>query len=183
MSQISKIESHPSQLTRWSAPLLDAKLSGLLDSYTSLRDAPTVGPKTAAALAEFVENSEYAPMPHKDDVETMLGLLAAVKRRRQNSEAEASAQLELYWQGLKDIPLDDLRFAYDALLKSSPWFPDISEIRAAADGGPVKRHRIRASIAQALIGKHEREWVPPAEVCTPEQAKEIRAMIEGVGKP
>ena len=119
-------------------------------------------------------------MPRQSDVESMLGLLANVKRHRTTSEAEAAGRLELYWQGLKDVPLEDLRHAYDVLLKSSPWFPDISEIRAAADGGPVKRYRIRAAIAQSLIAKHEREWSEPREVCTPEQAAQIRAMTEGL---
>ena len=137
-----------------------------------------VGPKTAQALRHFLTGGTEPPLPTRDDVESMLALLSSIKRQRQTTDAEASAQLDLYWQGLRDIPLDDLRHAYDVLLKGSPWFPDISEIRKAADGGPVKQHRIRQAVAQSIILKHEREWVEPGEPCTPEQAAAVRALLD-----
>jgi len=177
MGQITKIDRRTSPLTRWCAPSLDEKLSGLLANYQGMASAPVIGPRTAGMLRDFLNAGTEPPLPNKDDVESMLALLSSVKRQRQTSEAEASAQLDLYWHGLRDVPLDDLRHAYDELLKSSPWFPDISEIRKAADNGPVKRHSIRKAVAQTLIDKHEREWSPPAEPCTPEQAAAVRAMV------
>jgi len=181
MGQIAKLDTTTTgQLTRWSAPLLDAKLSGLLTNYTSLVDSPVIGPKSAAALQAFVDAQAQPTPPRREDVETMLGLFAtAGKRRRQSSEIEAAAQLDLYWRALSDLPLEDLRFAYDKLMKESPWFPDISDIRKAATGGPVTAHQRRRSIAKALIGKHQREWEPPCDVITPEEAAKVREMIEG----
>lgn len=176
MGKIVKLE-RPNQLTRFSPPVLDDKLRDLLGRYRGLSDAPIVGPKTAAALQAFVDAPAVPPMPTQNDVEQMLMLLATVKARRKTADAEADALHELYWQGLKDIPLDDLRHAYDVLLKSSPWFPDISEIRKAADGGPVKRYRMRKVIAKSLIAKHEQEWMPPCEPITPEQIAQVKAIL------
>jgi len=149
-----------------------------VEGYTSLTSAPVIGPKAADALRAFVAPTDAPAMPGKGDVEAMLGLLASVKRRRQNSEAEASAQLEQYWQGLRDVPLDDLRHAYDVLLKGSPWFPDISEVREAARGGPVAAYRRRCLAARSLIAKHEREWVAPVAVCSPEEAAQARRLLD-----
>ena len=137
-----------------------------------------IGPDDAAGLRAFIAAGAEPVMPDKGSVESMLALLASVKRRRQNSEAEAGAQLEQYWQGLRDVPLDDLRHAYDALLKGSPWFPDISDIIAAARGGPVARYRRRCLIARSLIMKHEREWIAPVALCSPEEAARIRQTID-----
>lgn len=177
MGQVSRIEPRQSRVTRWSAPLLDEKLSGLLASFRGFRDAPVVGPKAATALQQFLDNGNEAPLPSRDDLESMLGLLAAVKRSRNASDAEAEGQLDQYWLGLRDVPLDDLRHAYEALLKSSPWFPDISEIREAAQSGPVAKHRRRRIIAQAIISKHKAEWRPPVEPISPEQFAQVKALL------
>jgi len=181
MSQLAKTETTQNRPTRWSAPSLDARLSELLGGYTTMSSARVVGPKTAADLQAFVEASEDYPMPARPDVEAMLGLLASIKRRRQGSDAEASAQIELYWHGLKDVALDDLRHAYDVLLKGSPWFPDVSEIRKAAAGGPVSRHLRNVVAAKMLIRKHREEWREPVQRATPEQVAQVKAMM-GEGK-
>jgi hypothetical protein len=180
MGNIVEFSHQANHVTRWSAPQLESKHERLLESYTSLSSAPVVGPKTAASLQAFLDADIDPPMPTRKDVTAMVGLLANVKRMRDSTDEEAAGRMDQYWQGLKDIPLDDLRHAYDVLLKGSPWFPDISEIRKAADGGPVKRHRIRRAVAESLIRKHESEWEPPHEPLTPEQLAQVKALTAGL---
>lgn len=178
MSQIVKTDPQGSQPTRWSPPSLNDKLTALLDGYTNLMAAPVIGPKSAAALQAMIDAPADWPMPDRSSIERMLALLATVKRRRQNSSEEAAAQIELYWTGLRDVPLPDLHHAYDVLLKGSPWFPDISEIREAAEGGPVARHRRKRLIASALIDRHRREWQPQTEPTSPETLKAVKDIAD-----
>src|SRR3546814_2578563 len=86
----------------------------------------------------------------------MLGKLASALPKAKIDDAEAEARLAIYWSALRDIPLPDLRQAYDRLLKTSRFFPTIEEIRAAAHPSMAMRSYKRMRM-QMLITRHDRE--------------------------
>src|SRR3546814_4290296 len=93
-------------------------------------------------------------------------------------DAEADARLEIYWSALRDIPLPDLRQAYDRLLKTSRFFPSIEEIRAAAHPSMSMRSYKRMRM-QMLITRHDREWQPAGAPLTDAEPREMQQIIPG----
>ena len=181
MGEVAKIENRKS-LTRWSEPFLETRLCELLDRRDSFNDMPVVGPRTAAALQEFIDAIPPG-LPDRSDCDRLVGLLANALPKQRGSDIEASALLDQYWLGLQDIPLDGLRFAYLRVLKDDRWFPTVARIREMARGSKVDLYRVRCRVAQALLTKHRREWSEPAgDMASPEQVAEIRRMIENVGR-
>src|SRR3546814_5429429 len=81
----------------------------------------------------------------------MLVKLAIALPNAKIDDAEADARLEIYWSALRDIPLPDLRQAYDRLLKTSRFFPTIEEIRAAAHPSMAMRSEEHTSELQSLM--------------------------------
>src|SRR3546814_14788344 len=108
----------------------------------------------------------------------MLGKLAIALPKAKIDDAEADARLEIYWSALRDIPLPDLRQAYDRLLKTSRFFPTIEEIRAAAHPSMAMRSYKRMRM-QMLITRHDREWQPDGEPLTDAERREMQKIIPG----
>src|SRR3546814_17889776 len=108
----------------------------------------------------------------------MLGKLAIALPKAKIDDAEADARLEIYWSALRDIPLPDLRQAYDRLLKTSRFFPTIEEIRAAAHPSMAMRSYKRMRM-QMLITRHDREWQPDGEPLPDETRREMQTIIPG----
>jgi hypothetical protein len=150
---------------------LSDKLHALLRSVES----PIVGPDTAAKLLAFSAAPEpsLAEMPQ---VDSMIVKLALAPAQAKLSKVEANERLELYWLALKHIPLLDLRSAFEQLLKSSKFLPTPAEVHAAAWlAGAPRRHA--KSRAKHLAWKHSVEWRSPVEPITPEEAREVRALL------
>jgi len=147
---------------------LDAKLSDLVLSS----DSPVVGPKSASALRAFASEPE-PPLAERDQVDVMIGKLAMATAQPKVSDAEAGERLNLYWRALGDIPLIDLRQAFDHLLRTATFLPTPAEVRKAALGYAGKRLYAK-SRARYLAWKHDVEWRPEGETVNPE---ELRALL------
>ena len=44
--------------------------------------------------------------------------------------------LEIYWQGLKDMEIEDVEHSFYVAFKTAKFFPKIAELREAHEGGP-----------------------------------------------
>lgn len=150
------------------APSLDVKLSELLLSS----DSPVVGPKSAVALRAFAAEPE-PPLAERDQVDVMIGKLALATAQPKVSDAEAGERLNLYWRALGDIPLEDLRQAFDQLLRTATFLPTPAEVRKAAMQQTGKRLYAK-SRARYLAWKHDTEWRPAEDTIPPE---ELRALL------
>lgn len=153
---------------------LDAKLSELVLSSAS----PVVGPKSANALRAFAAEPE-PQLAERDQVDVMIGKLALATAQPKVSDEEAGERLNLYWRALGDIPLEDLRRAFDDLLRSSTFLPTPAEVRKAAMKHAGRRLYAK-SRARFLAWKHDTEWQPTGEQVNPE---ELRALLANLPKP
>lgn len=165
--------TNPGTLT--SAPLSE-KVQALVSRSDSYNDSPVVGPKTAAQLRQFLALPDVHPMPDRPQMEMMIGRLANATAQAKTSEAEAKERMAAYWLALHDIPLEDLRWAYAELVKTSTFLPTPAEIRTKAQHPGLMRafHRTRARM---LLTKHEREWSEPVEYVRPEELEQIKAEV------
>jgi hypothetical protein len=129
-----------------------------VESRNSSNQMPVVGPKSAAALREFLEHPE-PPLATLDWIEAQIGTLS-IKPHRKATVADMAMILKTYITILRVYPRVDLGYAFGRLLRENKWFPDISEIveLAAYAKGQRDFKRIQAA---TLIAKHEREWTPP----------------------
>ena len=147
---------------------LNAKLSELVLSSAS----PVVGPKSASALRAFAAEPE-PPLAERDQMDVMIAKLAMATAQPRVSDAEAGERLNLYWRALGDIPLIDLRQAFDDLLRSATFLPTPAEVRKAAMRYTGKRLYAK-SRARYLAWKHDTEWEPHGDTGPPE---ELRALL------
>jgi hypothetical protein len=161
--------------TPWSAPSLPQKLQDLLETPGNILDLPAVGPVSANALREYLA-APPPPLPERGHVNKMLGELSIALPKAQSSDTEAAARLEIYWKTLRTIPLHDLRFAYQKLIRESRFFPSVADIIAAAAPSRNRRDWLW-SRAKFLVLKHEREWRPEPEPLTDEQRNEVTEMV------
>lgn len=137
-------------------------------------DSPVVGPNTAAELRAFAEQPE-PPLVKESEVDTMIGKLAMATAQPKMSPAEAKERMAMYWLALRDLPVDDLRQAFVALLRTCTFLPTPAEIRTAAlKEGAVRKYA--KSRARHLAWKHEQEWRPQGELVDP---AEVRALLGG----
>ena len=113
-----------------------------------------------------------------EHVDRMLTKLAtAYPPARGLSEEEAEAKRLIYAELLHDLPYDILSAAFRRAAQTCKFFPTVAEIRQAAEPALTMR-RWRLFCLQRLIGKHERDYlppIPPEELCKPEDAKRILA--------
>lgn len=138
-------------------------------------ESPIVGPDDAKQLAEFAATPEPEAAA-KAQVEVMIAKLAMATAQSKVSEAEASERMDAYWLALSDIPLDDLRAAYVALVRTCKFLPTPAEVRIAAlNAGSGRKYA--KSRARFLAWKHSVEWRPPVEVIP---ADEVAALLSGV---
>lgn len=160
--------------TRSREPSLPAKLDVLLMAG----DSPVIGPNNAQALRNWLEQAETfeasLERPTQARVETMVTRLSIATVKRAITEAEAEEGHGLYWLVLKDVPLIDLAAAFTTLLRTAKFMPKPAEVYAAANAHTARR-AYRMSRARWLISKHEREWLPPAELASPEDVQAIKA--------
>lgn len=151
---------------------LDAKLSELVLSSAD----PVVGPKTAGALRAFAAEPEPA-LAERDQVDVMIGKLAMATAQPKVSDAEAGERLNLYWRALGDIPLEDLRQAFDDLLRECTFLPTPAEVRKAAMRHSCRRLYAK-SRARYLVWKHETEWEPEGDTVRPEELRALMATVD-----
>lgn len=142
-------------------------------------DIPTIGPKSAEILQQFVD-APRPPMPEREQVEVMIAKLSLATATQKRSVDEEAARLELYWMTLRIYPLVDLRSAFLKLLRTCKFMPTPAEIDSVVqDEGYNRRRRINR--AQYLLQIHKRDYVPPQEYVTAEELQELRSNLQ-IGK-
>lgn len=90
------------------------------------------------------------------------------------NDDEAEARLELYADALADIPADVLADACMTIVRTSKFFPAVSEIRAKCSG--LAKRQWELSKIRALIATHDRDWRPEGEPLTSVERAELARM-------
>jgi hypothetical protein len=106
-----------------------------------------------AALAASTE-AMLAPAAARE-IRRMIGKLALGFPAGRASDLEAEGRLELYAEGLADVPADILGAACARALRECRFFPAVSEIRERCSGLAVRRWEL--SRIRTLIATHDRE--------------------------
>jgi hypothetical protein len=169
MQEIANTQQN--QLTQWSEPSLPAKLNDLLMGD----DLPTIGPKSAAILQQYVD-APRPPMPEREQVEVMIAKLALATASQKRSQDEEAERLELYWMTLRIWPLVDLRSAFLKLLRTCKFMPTPAEIDSVVDEEGRDRRR-RLARAEYLLMIHRRDYTPPKEYVTAEELAALNAEL------
>ena len=166
------VPSQQSQPTQWLEPSLPAKLDELLLSS----DLPTIGPKSAEILQQFVDAAR-PPMPEREQVEVMIAKLSLATANQKRSVDEEAERLELYWLTLRIYPLVDLRSAFLKLLRTCKFMPTPAEIDAVVqDEGYERRRRINR--AKHLLMIHYREYIEPQEYVTAKELEDLKKNLQ-----
>ena len=166
------VPSQQSQPTQWLEPSLPAKLDELLLSS----DLPTIGPKSAEILQQFVDAAR-PPMPEREQVEVMIAKLSLATANQKRSVDEEAERLELYWLTLRIYPLVDLRSAFLKLLRTCKFMPTPAEIDTVVqDEGYERRRRINR--AKHLLMIHYREYIEPQEYVTAKELEDLKKNLQ-----
>ncbi len=154
-------------------------LSDRLRAVILSRETPVVGPKAAAALQAFLDAPRPPQqMPDQTKIETMIARLAMATKERQTTLEEAHERLDLYWRVLRNVPLTDLRAAFDDLLRTCTFMPTPAEVLKACEARTARREFV-VSRAKHLLWKHHTEWRPPvdADLVTRDELERIKAKV------
>lgn len=162
--------------TKSETPSLPSLLSDRQQALLLSGESPVVGPKTAAALREFAAAQPALPLPERDQIDAMIARLSVATAKKATSKDEARELVDLYWRALRDLPLTDLHWAFDELLRTATFLPKPAEVRAMALRPAARRNYLR-SRARHLAWKHDVEWRPPVELATPE---DVQAVLAGL---
>jgi hypothetical protein len=164
--------THQSQATQWLEPSLPAKLDELLLSS----DLPTIGPKSAEILQQYL-NAAKPPMPEREQVEVMIAKLSLATANQKRSVDEEAERLELYWLTLRIYPLVDLRSAFLKLLRTCKFMPTPAEIDTVVqDEGYERRRRINR--AKHLLMIHYREYIEPQEYVSAKELEDLKKNLQ-----
>ena len=151
---------------------MPAKLDELLLSS----DLPTIGPKSAEILQQFVDAAR-PPMPEREQVEVMIAKLSLATANQKRSVDEEAERLELYWLTLRIYPLVDLRSAFLKLLRTCKFMPTPAEIDTVVqDEGYERRRRINR--AKHLLMIHYREYIEPQEYVTAKELEDLKKNLQ-----
>ena len=170
MQEVANIPQ--SQPTQWLEPFLPAKLDELLMG----NDMPTIGPKSAEVLQQFV-NAARPPMPEREQVDVMIAKLSLATANQKRSVQEETERLELYWLTLRIYPLVDLRSAFIKLLRTCKFMPTPAEIDTVVQEEGYGRRR-RVARAKHLIQIHMRDYEPPKEYVTAQELADLRSNLD-----
>jgi hypothetical protein len=166
------VQASQSQPTQWLEPSLPAKLDELLLSG----DLPTIGPKSAEILQQYI-NAAKPPMPEREQVEVMIAKLSLATANQKRSVDEEAERLELYWLTLRIYPLVDLRSAFLKLLRTCKFMPTPAEIDTVVQEEGYERRR-RVNRAKHLLMIHYREYTPPKEYVTAKELEDLRKNLQ-----
>ena len=166
------VQASQSQPTQWLEPSLPAKLDELLLSS----DLPTIGPKSAEILQQYL-NAAKPPMPEREQVEVMIAKLSLATANQKRSVDEEAERLELYWLTLRIYPLVDLRSAFLKLLRTCKFMPTPAEIDTVVqDEGYERRRRINR--AKHLLMIHYREYIEPQEYVSAKELEDLKKNLQ-----
>lgn len=156
-----------------SAPCCDPKLAALVAEAPAFSHVCT--PAERAALAELAAATGAALTPASPrEIRRMIGKLALGFPATKASDLEAEARLELYAEGLADLPADILGGACARALRECRFFPSVSEIRERCGMLAVRRWEL--SRIRTLIATHDRDWRPAGAPMTEMQRARLAAL-------
>ena len=170
MQEIANTQQN--QPTQWSEQSLPAKLDELLMGS----DLPTIGPKSAETLQQFVD-APRPPMPEREQVEVMIAKLSLATASQKRSVEEEAERLDLYWLTLRIYPLADLRSAFLKLLRTCKFMPTPAEIDSVVQNEGYDRRR-KINRAKHLLMIHYRDYEPPQEYVTALELEDLRKNLE-----
>lgn len=157
-----------------SAPCCDPRLAALVAEAPAFSHVCTRGERAAlAGLADRVQAALVPAAPR--EIRRMIGKLALGFPAAKASDLEAEARLELYAEGLADIPADILGAACARALRECRFFPSVSEIRERC--GALAVRRWEASRIRTLIATHDRDWRPEAPPITAAQRARLAQIV------
>lgn len=161
--------------TSVSAPRLSSTLSAIVDSDTRVSDLPALVGEELAEAKRAIAEFQAADVPaDQAEVSRMIGKLSVLFPNAKLSEAEASAQNQLYAELLSDIPQDVLGGAFRKCAQTLRFFPTVAEIRSAA-GPELAMRSWRLMRLRAIVLESERNPpTPPKKIITPEQREAIK---------
>ena len=156
-----------------SVPCCDPRLAALVAEAPAFSHVCT--PAERAALAELAAATEAALTPAAPrEIRRMIGKLALGFPAAKASDLEAEARLELYAEGLADLPADILGGACARALRECRFFPSVSEIRERCGMLAVRRWEL--SRIRTLIATHDRGWRPEGAPMTETQRARLAAL-------
>ena len=90
----------------------------------------------------------------QDVIQALLGAAAAYR------ETLSAESIDVYWQGLCDLPAADVIPAIGKLIRTSKWFPKIAEIRELIEGKPEELAEAEAEAAWQRVLEYVNGWHP-----------------------
>jgi len=164
-----------SRTTLSSVPCCDPKLAALVAEAAAFSHVCT--PAERAALAGIAAMAEAALAPAAPrEIRRMIGKLALGFPAGKASDLEAGARLELYAEGLADMPADILGAACARALRECRFFPTVAELRERCAGLAVRRWEL--SRIRILIATHDRGWRPAGKPITAAQRAQLPALCK-----
>ena len=176
MNALAKIPTSPP--TRRSEPLLSDRLSELLDSG----DSPVIGPKSAAALQQWLDAAPVLDLITEDRLDNLVAKLALATKERKLSDTEAKSRLDLFWSVLRGLPIVDLGLAAKDILRTHTFMPAPAEVYRRAAAHRAKRE-YRKSRARHLIWKHGVEYRNPTPGMTDDDREKFVEILAKAGQP
>lgn len=167
----------PNQPTPWSPPVLGSRLASLIgNALPEKLPVITDGEADEArrALAVYRDHPKGTPVRL---ISRMVTWLANGYPNSKVSDAEAEARLELYCEMLADIDSDLLGQAFREAVKTSKFFPSISEIRDIAAKLPATERMVHAHRLRVLLDRHAQGEEPAVVPVTPEEQAAIKAEV------
>lgn len=168
---------------RWLAPSLGANLDKAL-TFCKLwhpkgDDVPLVNPVDRANIPALVDDLRRGLIgTDRIVIEPMLATLAVAFPTQNISDVEAEKRMQLYSDGLSDIPYDILREAFRRAVRECKFFPTVKELRDFAGKDVGKR---RATIAMLqLLAKRFDEHIPPEEMIDPADVAKLLADFKSI---
>lgn len=138
-------------------------------------DSPVVCPEDAEALQAFADSPE-PDLANREQVSEFVGALSVNLRKMQVSEVEADARRKGYWLALRDIPLCDLRAAFEKIVCNEEFLPMPAVVRKyALQSGSVRRWS--KSRARHLAWKSRTQWSEPTQLITEAELAELKAIM------
>lgn len=176
MNALTKIQTNLP--TRRSEPPLSDRLSALLDSG----DSPVIGPKSAAALQQWLDAAPVLDLITEARLDNLVSRLALATKERKLSDKEATERLDLFWSVLRGLPIVDLGLAAKDLLRTHTFMPAPAEVYRRAAAHRAKRE-YRKSRARHLIWKHGVEYRNPTPGMTDEGRERFAEILAKAGQP
>lgn len=160
--------------------LLAETVATAIRERVSYSELPVISPEAAAAVpAAIAEVERCLQGASPDRIAAILGTISFALPKRQ-SDADATAMLEVYIQTLSDIPDDILAEAGIKAVQTLKFFPKVAELRELAMPEVYWRRSIIRRLNQ-LREKHVEEYrepIPEEKLVSSADFEKLRKRLE-----